>query len=120
MNMRYLSAFFLSAFLVLSAPSTVVLAQTQAQSSATAAYRLGSGDEIRVTVFGHKDLSGDFTVDGSGFVSLPLVGNVAAGGLALRDFERNIIKASFGHWPLKTSRYMLATQTSAQNSHHSR
>lgn len=56
-------------------------------------YRLGSGDEVRVNVFGHKDLSGDFTVDGSGNVALPLVGNVAAGGKTLREFERNIISA---------------------------
>lgn len=56
-------------------------------------YRLGSGDELRVTVFGHKDLSGEFTVDGSGFVSLPLVGNVSAGGLSLGEFEQNVIRA---------------------------
>jgi protein involved in polysaccharide export with SLBB domain len=69
-------------------------AQNQtAQRDAAAAYRLGSGDEIRVTVFGHKDLSGDFTVDGSGLVALPLVGNIEAGGLALREFEQNIIRA---------------------------
>lgn len=67
--------------------------QTATQGAGQTAYRLGSGDEIRVTVFGHKDLSGDFAVDGSGYVALPLVGNVRAGGLALRDFERNIIRA---------------------------
>ena len=65
----------------------------QQQLDAVEAYRLGSGDEIRVTVFGHKDLSGDFAVDGSGNVALPLVGNVKAGGLVLRDFEQNIIRA---------------------------
>lgn len=73
-------------------------AQTPTQTPSPArteaeAYRLGSGDEIRVTVFGHKDLSGDFTVDGSGLVALPLVGNIRAGGLVVRDFERNIIRA---------------------------
>lgn len=56
-------------------------------------YRLGSGDEVRVNVFGHEDLSGDFTVDGGGNVALPLIGNVAAGGKTLRQFERNIIAA---------------------------
>lgn len=66
--------------------------QTFAQSRDTA-YQLGSGDRIRVTVFGHADLSGEFAVDGGGFVALPLVGNVKAGGLALQAFEQNIIKA---------------------------
>lgn len=60
-------------------------------NSAVAAYRLGSGDEVRVTVFGHKDLSGEFTIDGRGIVSLPLIGNVQAGGLEVRRFEENII-----------------------------
>lgn len=64
-----------------------------AQNSANSEYRLGSGDEVRVTVFGQNDLSGEFTVDGTGNVSLPLVGNVAAGGKTLREFERNIIRA---------------------------
>lgn len=77
-------------------PPAQAQAPTQTQSPARTeaeAYRLGSGDEIRVTVFGHKDLSGDFTVDGSGLVALPLVGNIRAGGLVVRDFERNIIRA---------------------------
>lgn len=65
----------------------------QTQRDAVEAYRLGSGDEIRVTVFGHKDLSGDFAVDGSGNVAFPLVGNIKAGGLVVRDFEQNLIRA---------------------------
>lgn len=64
-----------------------------AQSRAASEYRLGSGDEVRVTVFGQEDLSGEFTVDGTGNVALPLVGNVLAGGKTLREFERNIIGA---------------------------
>jgi protein involved in polysaccharide export with SLBB domain len=64
-----------------------------AQARPDSGYLLGSGDRVRVTVFGHRDLSGDFTVDGSGNVSLPLVGNVKAGGLSLREFEGNIITA---------------------------
>lgn len=97
MNMRFLfvrmlAAPVLAAVLVVAASVPGTQAQ-KPQSEATAAYRLGSGDEIRVTVFGHKDLSGDFTVDGSGLVALPLVGNIRAGGLVVRDFERNFIKA---------------------------
>jgi polysaccharide export outer membrane protein len=54
-------------------------------------YRLGAGDRVRVTVFGHEDLSGEFEVDGSGNVSLPLIRNVRAAGLTLPDFEQQII-----------------------------
>lgn len=42
-------------------------------------YRTGAGDRLRVTVFGHEDLSGEFQVDGAGFISIPLIGNVKAG-----------------------------------------
>jgi polysaccharide export outer membrane protein len=50
-------------------------------------YRLGSGDKIQVTVYGEPDLSGSFDVDGSGYVRLPLIGQVKAAGLTLKEFE---------------------------------
>ncbi|GAB6041416.1 polysaccharide biosynthesis/export family protein [Endothiovibrio diazotrophicus] len=53
-------------------------------------YRLGNGDKIRVTVFGEKDLSGTFMVDGKGMVAMPLIGEVALGGLTLREAERRV------------------------------
>jgi polysaccharide biosynthesis/export protein VpsN len=54
------------------------------------AYKLGSGDKIRVTVYGENDLSSDVEVDGSGSVSLPLIGEVRAAGLTLREFEDTV------------------------------
>jgi polysaccharide export outer membrane protein len=54
-------------------------------------YTLGSGDKIRVTVFGHEDLSGEFEVDGSGRVSLPLIRDVTAKGLTVSQLEQAII-----------------------------
>ena len=50
-------------------------------------YVLGSGDKVRVTVYGEESLSGQFVVAGTGFVSIPLVGEVQAAGLTLRDFQ---------------------------------
>ncbi len=50
-------------------------------------YRLGPNDRVRVTVFGEEDLSGEFQVDTTGFVALPLIGEVKGGGLTLREFE---------------------------------
>jgi polysaccharide export outer membrane protein len=54
-------------------------------------YTLGSGDVVKVTVFGQDDLSGEFTVDGQGMVSLPLVGNVKIGGLNVRQAEKKVV-----------------------------
>jgi protein involved in polysaccharide export with SLBB domain len=58
--------------------------------SPTAEYTLGSEDKIRLTVFGEQQLSGEFQVDSSGSVSLPLIGEVRAGGLTLRQFEAGV------------------------------
>lgn len=56
-------------------------------------YRLGAGDRIRITVFGHEDLSGEFTLSALGNVSLPLVGILELNGLALDDAERAVVSA---------------------------
>lgn len=50
-------------------------------------YRLGSGDKVRVTVFGQADMSGEFSVTGSGEISLPFVGKLKAGGLTVTELE---------------------------------
>jgi polysaccharide export outer membrane protein len=56
-------------------------------------YFLGPGDEIRVDVFNEPTLSGTYTVDPSGSVSLPLIGQQQASGQSLRQFEGEITKA---------------------------
>ncbi len=53
-------------------------------------YRLGSGDSVKVTVFGQEDLSGEFEVDGGGRLSLPLIRHVQAAGLTLAELENAI------------------------------
>ncbi len=57
------------------------------------AYKLGSGDRVKVTVFGHDDLSGRFLVGGNGDVALPLIGKVRAGGLTVTEFEVRVVDA---------------------------
>ena len=56
-------------------------------------YQLGAGDRLRVTVFRHPDLSGEFEIDGSGQVALPLVGGVKLGGLTLAQAAEAIVAA---------------------------
>ena len=53
-------------------------------------YRLGAGDEIKVTVYGHEDLSGNFKVDSAGRLSLPLIKLVKAAGLTEQELEEAI------------------------------
>lgn len=54
------------------------------------AYRLGPGDRIRVIVFRHEDLSGEFELDGSGAFSMPLIGEVRANGMTARELEQHL------------------------------
>lgn len=54
------------------------------------AYRLGSGDRIKVTVYGHEDLSGEFELDSEGTVAMPLIQDVQAGGLTVTELERAV------------------------------
>ena len=53
-------------------------------------YVLGTGDRVRVTVFGEPDLSGEFEIDATGKVSLPLVGDIRIGGQQLRQAEQSV------------------------------
>lgn len=49
-------------------------------------YRLGAGDQIRITVFNEPDLTGPFTVGAQGMIAYPLVGTIRAGGLTVPEF----------------------------------
>lgn len=44
-------------------------------------YRLEPGSRVRVTVFNETNMSGEFTLDPSGSISMPLLGVVRAGNL---------------------------------------
>ena len=59
-------------------------------------YHLGPGDKLHVTVFNETDLSGDFAIDGQGYVRLPLVGPVQAAGLTSFNLEARIADAFVG------------------------
>ncbi|MBF0285289.1 MAG: polysaccharide export protein [Magnetococcales bacterium] len=56
-------------------------------------YILGSGDKLRVTVYQETDLSGEFEINGGGFIALPLAGQVKVGGGTLREGEAAIVEA---------------------------
>ncbi len=58
--------------------------------SAAYDYRIGVADKIRVIVYGETDLGGDFQIDATGMVRLPLIGQVRAGGMTAHDLENNI------------------------------
>lgn len=65
-------------------------------SSSVAPGQLGPGDKIRVTVFGEEDLSGDFEIDSTGSLAMPLVGEVPVRGLTPRELESKLTKVLDG------------------------
>lgn len=71
-------------------PAPQASAPITADQAAGLDYQLGSGDKVRVTVFGEPSLSGEFYVTGSGKLSLPLVGEVKAEGLSVRQFQDTV------------------------------
>jgi len=52
-----------------------------------ASYSLGAGDQVRIIVFGEENLTGEFRVNDSGNIALPLVGAVHAAGLSSSGLE---------------------------------
>lgn len=76
-----------------TAPGVDPGTQTEAATAQRVEYRLDTGDQLRIIVFGEEELSGEFVVDSSGGVSLPLIGQVDAEGLTLREFEGAVRQA---------------------------
>lgn len=59
------------------------------------AYKLDSGDKLRVFVYAQPSLSRIYIVDNEGYISVPLVGNIQARGASTRRLE-SILKAKLG------------------------
>jgi polysaccharide biosynthesis/export protein len=55
-------------------------------------YHLGVGDKLKVAVFGEENLSGQFEVNALGQISMPLIGEMPAKGLAIHEFRQNIAR----------------------------
>jgi len=73
-------------------------------------YKLGSGDRVRVTVYGEEDLSGEFQVDSAGYIRLPLIGQVEASGHSAYQLEGSV-EASLENGYLKNPRVNIEVTT---------
>jgi polysaccharide export outer membrane protein len=56
----------------------------------TSAYRLALGDKVKITVFNEPEMSGEFQVNSSGNVALPLAGNVTAVNKTVDQFKHAV------------------------------
>ncbi len=73
-------------------------------------YRLDSGDELRIVVFGQQNLSRVYSVDGSGYISMPLLGSVKARGLTTRQLAA-VITQQLGAEYVKNPKVSVEVQT---------
>jgi len=53
-------------------------------------YTLDIGDKLAVNVYNQEKLSGEFTVNTQGHISMPLLENIPAAGLTIQQLEQNI------------------------------
>lgn len=59
-------------------------------SRPAAAYRLTTGDKVKVTVYNEQDLTGEFQVNDAGNVSFPLAGAIPATGATVSEFQHRL------------------------------
>ncbi len=59
-------------------------------SGAGVASLLQPGEKLKITVYGEEALTGDYDINPSGYVSMPLIGAVRAAGRSQSEFGREI------------------------------
>ncbi|MBL4765821.1 MAG: polysaccharide export protein [Colwellia sp.] len=67
-----------------------------AQSSTD--YQLGSGDEIKITVFGQQNLSIETLLNDSGKINYPFLGQIQATGKTLEELQQQIYNGLKGDY----------------------
>lgn len=80
----------------------------QPQPVSDAAYRLDSGDKIRINVYGEPDLSGEYELDGQGSFQMSLIGEVNAQNKTIRQLQTEIESA------LREGRFIREPQVAAE------
>jgi polysaccharide export outer membrane protein len=86
--LRFISV--IAGLLVLAACTNYMPAKHAFHSSLIAPYKLDTGDELRIIVFGQADLSNTYTVDKAGAISMPLIGSVPARGRTTNEIEQTV------------------------------
>ncbi len=79
---------------VASAPQAPVSSASAGNSAAISqptAYKLGTGDKLRVIVYGEDELSGEFVIDDQGNLNMPLIGKVSAQDKTLSEVEEAVV-----------------------------
>jgi polysaccharide export outer membrane protein len=80
--------------LCLAAAAVVITAPAAAQETAVvqndAGYRINGGDLLHISVYGEQNLDKDVPVQPDGGIAFPLVGNLNARGMTLKELQGKI------------------------------
>lgn len=80
----------MAGLLLLAACGNYMPAKYALHSDLVTPYRLDSGDQLRIIVFGQTDLTNTYTVDKGGMISMPLIGQVDARNRTPSEVEGDI------------------------------
>lgn len=72
---------------------TIAIAAATGATTATAqdsGYRINGGDLLHISVYGEENLNQDVAVQPDGGIAFPLVGNIDARGLTLRELQAKV------------------------------
>jgi polysaccharide export outer membrane protein len=76
---------------LLSAGLLLSLVGAPPSARAQTGYKLGTGDKLRVTVFGEEDASGEYEIDATGSISVRLLGRMQIKNLTVSEVEQMLI-----------------------------
>jgi polysaccharide biosynthesis/export protein len=83
--------------------------------AATASYQVNPGDILIVFVWNEKDLTQEVLVRPDGAISIPLAGQVQAGGLSVVEIEKNLTDALTKYMKDKASVTVMIKETRGNN-----
>lgn len=73
--------------------AALVMLKPGVAAESSTAYTLGTGDKLKITVFGEDGLTGEYEIDGDGIISMALLGEIEARGRTLRAFTKELTAA---------------------------
>ena len=89
---RFLSPASAIRTLLCALTALVVLLGFGQGAFAQGGYKLGTGDKLKVVVFGEEDASGDYEVDATGAISARLLGRLQVKGHTVSEVEQMLIE----------------------------
>lgn len=87
---RFVTPLGRALLIVLASIFMICGVRSAAAQDAKSEYRLGTGDRLKLTVFQEDTLTGEYQVDGNGFLTIALIGEVKAAGLTIRELTERL------------------------------